>query len=117
MTSPVARASSSAGTIRSLPSISILIYLLAGAAAADLVTLFRNIPLLGLHAEVNPVALFFLVNFGPLGLVAAKAASVLLASGIAIFLMRSGQLKLARTTLAICCLATIMAALSNIWSA
>lgn len=116
MASQVARASAAIGSLKTLHSVSILIYILTAAAAADLVTLFRNIPVLGLGAEANPVALYLLVNFGPWGLITAKAGSVLFASLVAVFLMRSGRIRLARTTLGICCFATILAAFSNIWS-
>ncbi len=117
MSSQVARDSRPFGTLRSFINTSSLIYVLAAAAAMDLVTLFRNVEIIGLGAEANPIVLYFLVNFGPLGVVAAKSASVLLASSIGLYLMHSGRCRLAKITLAICCFATIMAAFSNIWSA
>lgn len=116
MASQVARVQSSTRTLGVPGSVPILIYALSAAAAADLVTLFRNIPILGLGAEVNPVTLYFLVNFGPWGLIAAKGAAVLFASFVGLSLARNGRIRLARVTLSICCIATLLAALTNILS-
>lgn len=116
MASQLAHVQAASQSRRDSNSVPLLILALSVAAVADVVTLFRNIPTLGLGAEVNPVALYLLANFGPWVLVAAKALSVAFASSVGLSLVRMGRVRLARVTLSVCCLATILAVLSNIWS-
>ena len=99
-----------------LKGIRVLLLILAAAALLDLATALHNISKLGLSAELNPLAVYIFVTLGPLGLAVAKLSTVAFASVVAIYLVLSGQVRVARATLIVGCIVTMFAALTNVWT-